>query len=109
VSGLSLPVANKLGVEARRSPIVRPGGAAAANPPARLRGTGFSGCTLAQKKSGDVFVLRRQREPAAGDQIEDFRIAHDLHDHGAKAHAGQGVDSGAQDIGGIGHAQQKKL
>jgi hypothetical protein len=108
VSGLSLPVANKLSVEARHSPIVRRGGGAAANPPARLCGAGFGRRALAQKKRGDVFVLGCEREPAAGDQIEDLRIAHDLHDHGAEAGAGQGIDSRAQNIGRIGRAQQKE-
>ena len=109
MSGLSLPVANKLSVEARHSPIVRRSGAAAANPPARLCCAGLGSRTLAQKKRGDVFVLRRERESAAGDQIEDLRIAHDLHDHRAEARAGQSIDSGAQGIGRIGRAQQKKL
>ena len=109
MSGLSLPVANKLSIEARHSPIVRLGGTAGANPPARLRGAGFGGRTLAQKKRGDVFVLGRECEPAAGDQIEDLRIARDLHDHRAETGAGQGIDSRAQNIGRIGGTQQKKL
>jgi hypothetical protein len=103
-----MPVANKRRVEARHSPIVRRGGTAGANLPARLRGAGFLRSALAQKKSGDVFVLCREHEPAAGDQIEDLRIARDLHDHRAKARAGQGIDTGAQGIGRIGRAQQKK-
>lgn len=77
--------------------------------PARLCGAGFGHCPLAQKKRGDVFVLGSEREPAAGDKIEDLRIAHDLHDHRAKACAGQGIDAGAQGIGRIGRAQKKKL
>jgi hypothetical protein len=109
VPGLSLPVANKRCVEAGHAPIVRCSGAAAADLPARLRRTGLDSCTLAQKKRSDVFVLGCEREPAAGDEIENFRIAGYFHDHGAEAGAGQGVDPGAQRVGRIGHTQQKKL
>src|SRR5882724_10761318 len=65
VSGLSLPVANKRRLEARRSPIVRCGRGKAANLPTGLRGAGFARCVMAQQKGGDVSVLGREHEPAA--------------------------------------------
>src|SRR5689334_21827233 len=50
VPGLSLPVANKFGLEARHSPIVCCSLAVAADLPARLRGARFGHCTLTQQK-----------------------------------------------------------
>src|SRR4029077_9673661 len=64
VPGFSLPVANKRRLEARHSPIVCRGGGKAANLPAGLRGAGFARRIMAQQKSGDVFVLGREYEPA---------------------------------------------
>ena len=108
MTGLSLPVANKCRFEARRSPIICRGGREAADLPARLCSAWLGRCAVAQKKRRDIALLGAKHEPAAGDEIEYFRIAYDLHDHRAKAGAGQGIDTSTQSIRCIGRTQQKK-
>ena len=65
--------------------------------------------TLAQKKRGDVFALGRKHKSAAGGEVENLRIAGNLHDHRTKAAAAQGIDTRTQDVGGVCSLQQKKF
>jgi hypothetical protein len=50
----------------------------------------------AQQHAGDPRHPRRQRQLAAGDQIEPVGLAPDFHDHGAERIAGQRISRRAQ-------------
>ena len=72
--------------------------------PSGLRGRRLRLCCDAQHQASDARGLGRQRQLAAGDEIELPRLAPDFQHHGAHRIASQRVGGGAQRIVRIGRA-----
>jgi len=101
-----MPVAHEIRFESRSAPVlVVRGRARGANKPTRLRGARFKLHAEAQKKYRDAPFRRSQHQPPAGCEIENFRFAGYLDQHGAERGRGERIAGRAQSAFDIGRAQ----
>jgi len=79
------------------------------HPPARIGGARHGIGVHAHKQRGDARLFRRQRQAAAGGQIQLRRAPPDFEHQRAKSRASQGVHGGAQQHGFIAHHADQQM
>jgi len=103
-----MPVAYEFGVKPGASPIRARGQRRSAHQPTGFGRVWSGRGGVAQGKQSDTVFCRRQRQPAAGDKVEDLRSGPGFDHHRAKAIATQCFCAGAQSRRRIGYFHNQK-